>query len=226
MIDRAVVGITAGWMTYKVLVVLTIGAILCAALTIFFHYEQRRGLVYFFKPLAMFSIIAIALGKSFPTFSNYQLAIIFGLFFSLIGDIFLIRHEHFIQGLASFFIAHLFYIAAFVLFTPNWSWLAASALPIVLCLAVMLWVLWPHLGELKIPVMLYTIVIALMGWQAINRLIEIGDIKSVFAASGALLFMTSDSILAINKFRYSFHHAQLLLLTTYFLAQWLIALSV
>jgi uncharacterized membrane protein YhhN len=226
MVDKVIVVLTAGWMTYKVIVVLTIGAVLCSALTIFFHYEQRRGLVYFFKPLAMISIIAIAFGKSFPALTYYQGAIIFGLLFSLIGDIFLVRHEHFIQGLVSFFIAHLFYIAAFVLFTPSRSWLAVSALPVVACLAVMLWVLWPRLGKLKVPVMLYTIIIALMGWQALNRLIEAGDIKSVFAAAGALLFMASDSILAINKFRYSFHHAQLLLLITYFLAQWLIALSV
>lgn len=212
-------------MLNKVVLVLSIGAFLSGALSIYFQYEQKRTLLYLFKPLTMVFIIAIALSQSFPPQTHYQRAVILGLIFSLAGDVFLVNHERFIHGLVSFLIAHLFYIAAFVLFVPS-SWLFASALPVLVCLALMLCALWSHLGKMKIPVVIYTIVIALMGWQSINRWFVIGDAKAALAAFGALLFMVSDSILAINKFKYNFRTAQLFLLTTYFIAQWLIALSV
>ncbi|HIC51136.1 MAG TPA: lysoplasmalogenase, partial [Candidatus Marinimicrobia bacterium] len=43
---------------------------------------------------------------------------------------------------------------------------------------------------------------------------------------GAVLFLISDGLLAINRFMRPFRVAQAVILTTYFTAQWLIALSV
>jgi uncharacterized membrane protein YhhN len=212
-------------MLNEVILVLSIGAFLSGVFSIYFQYKEPRGLLYVFKPLTLLFIIAIALSQAFPPQTHYQRAIILGLMFSLAGDVFLINHERFIHGLVSFLIAHLFYIAAFVLFVPS-GWLFVSALPLLASLALMLCALWSHLGEMKIPVVIYAIVIALMGWQSIHRWFLIGDTKAAFAAFGALLFMASDSILAVNKFKYNFRTAQLFLLTTYFIAQWLIALSV
>jgi len=212
-------------MTNEAVLILTIGAFLSAALAILFHYREPRNLVYIFKPLAMVFIIAIALRENILPATHYQRAIILGLLFSLAGDVFLIKPERFVHGLVSFLIAHLFYIAAFVLFVPS-GWLFVSALPVAASFVLILRVLWSHLGQMRLPVMIYTFIIALMGWQTINRWFVIGDVKSTFAVLGALSFMASDSVLAINKFRQNFHLAQLLLLTTYFVAQWLIALSV
>jgi uncharacterized membrane protein YhhN len=212
-------------MLNEVILALSVGAFLSGAFSIYFQYKEPQGLLYIFKPLTLLFIIAIALSQSFPPQTHYQRAIILGLIFSLAGDLFLVNHERFIHGLVSFLIAHLFYIAAFILFVPS-GWLFVSALPVLACLALMLWALWSHLGKMKIPVVIYTIVIALMGWQSLNRWFLIGDAKAALATFGALLFMVSDSILAINKFKYNFRTAQLFLLTTYFIAQWLIALSV
>lgn len=206
------------------ILILTLCAFFSGALAIYFQYKERRFHIYFFKPLTLVFIIAIALAQGFPQ-THYARAIIFGLLFSLAGDVFLINHERFIHGLVSFLIAHLFYIAAFVLFVPS-GWLFLSALPVLLCLGLMLLVLWKSLGNMKIPVVIYMIVLALMSWQSIHRWFAIGDVKTALAAFGALFFMASDSILAINKFRYNFRSAQMLLLTTYFTAQWMIALSV
>lgn len=211
-------------MLNKVVFVLSISAFLSGTLSIYFHYKGKETLVYLFKPLTLLFIIAIALTGGFPQ-THYQRSILIGLIFSLAGDVFIIKPDRFIHGLVSFLIAHLCYIAAFVLFVPS-GWLFVSALPVLAALALMLFVLWHNLGKLKIPVAIYMLVIALMGWQAIHRWLAIDDLKSMLAASGALLFIVSDSILAINKFKYSFHKAQMLLLTTYFIAQWLIALSV
>lgn len=208
----------------KAVLILTLCAFFSGALAIYFQYKERRFHIYFFKPLTLAFIIAIALTQGFPH-THYARAIILGLLFSLAGDVFLINHERFIHGLASFLIAHLFYIAAFILFVPS-GWLFLSALPVLLCLGLMLVILWSSLGKMKLPVVIYMIVLALMSWQSLHRWLAIGDAKTALAAFGALFFMASDSILAINKFKYNFRSAQLLLLTTYFIAQWLIALSI
>jgi uncharacterized membrane protein YhhN len=48
----------------------------------------------------------------------------------------------------------------------------------------------------------------------------------VFALAGAALFAVSDTTLALNKFRRPFRLATVAVMATYYLAQWLLALSV
>ena len=91
--------------------------------------------------------------------------------------------------------------------------------------ALMLRLLWPHLGKLKAPVFVYVAAILVMAWQALNRWLAAGDVGSALALAGALLFVASDSALAWNRFRSEFKSAQGFVLGTYFAAQLLIALS-
>ncbi len=85
--------------------------------------------------------------------------------------------------------------------------------------------LWPYLGKMKFPVIAYMLVILSMGWQALNRWTAAGQRGSGLALVGALLFIASDSILAVNKFRGRLPGAHFYILSTYFTAQWLIAVS-
>ncbi|HEV7844550.1 MAG TPA: lysoplasmalogenase [Pyrinomonadaceae bacterium] len=206
------------------IVALTIMAAVSAILHIFAEYRGPQRNVYIFKPLTVLLIIAIALQS---TFSLYKHLIVAGLLFSLAGDIFLmLPRDRFIAGLVSFLIAHLFYIAAFsvdgALVRP--SLLATIAL--LVYGGLMLRLLLPTLGKMKLPVAVYMLVILLMVWQATNRWINIWTTASLLAFAGACLFAASDSVLALNRFRRSFKSAQFLILMTYFVAQWLIALSV
>ncbi len=79
---------------------------------------------------------------------------------------------------------------------------------------------------MKIPVFVYVLVILVMGWRAWERWTGTRMKTALFAFFGAMLFIISDSVLALNKFREHFEIARALSLTTYFCAQWLIALSV
>ncbi|MBP8974299.1 MAG: lysoplasmalogenase [Anaerolineae bacterium] len=204
---------------------LSVAVALCAALTIAAKYRQSKRLEYICKPLATASILLIALLADDPISTRYQLLIALGLVASLLGDIFLMLPEHFLPGLASFLVAHLAYIAAFTLegrgTAPLW-YLA----PFVLYGALMLHWLWPHLGSLRGPVIVYMVVILLMAWQAANRWIETRQDGTLLALAGAYLFVTSDSALAVERFRGAWRSAPFWVLSTYFAAQWLIALSV
>jgi uncharacterized membrane protein YhhN len=65
-----------------------------------------------------------------------------------------------------------------------------------------------------------------MAWQAASRWATNRNSQAGLAALGAMLFVASDSMIAINRFYGRFRLADLLILATYFVAQWLIALSV
>lgn len=184
-----------------------------------------RRTVYLCKPLTLALIILIALQPQRHVSAVYQWLIVAGLLCSLAGDVFLmLPRERFIAGLFSFLVAHLCYIAAFSFerkgATPLWT-----ALPFLLYGGLMLRVLWPHLAKMKVPVIFYMLVISVMAWEALNGWLASAARGSLLALMGALLFVASDSVLAVNRFKGRVRHAQLLILGTYFAAQWLIALS-
>jgi uncharacterized membrane protein YhhN len=185
----------------------------------------RKARIYLFKPLTMFFIILIALQTKNTVSPFYTYAIACGLVFSLAGDIFLmLPADRFIAGLVSFLLAHLLYIAAFT-FEGTRAPGLVTAIPFLIYGALMLRILLPHLGGMKVPVIIYMLVISVMAWQALNRWIGGAEQGSAPALAGALLFVVSDSLLAMNRFKRQFQNAQLYIMSTYFMAQWLIALS-
>lgn len=201
--------------------VLSIIALISTIITIYAKMRENISLQYIFKPLTMLAIILLAIFNlsSPPTF--YQKMIIIGLIFSTVGDVFLIDSRRFVQGLISFLLAHICFIIAFFS-TPN----LPSLIFYLAYVTFFLSLLWKHLGNLKIPVIIYSLALALMSWFALSRYFEINDQKSLFAFLGSVSFVASDSLLAFNKFKSPFPFAEILILSTYFLAQWLIALSV
>lgn len=205
------------------IVALTILAAVSAAIHIHAEYRGPRRNIYIFKPLTVLLIITIALQ---PEPSVYRYMILAGLLFSLAGDIFLmLPSDRFVSGLVSFLIAHIFYIAAFTFDGARRPSLL-TALPLLLYGGFMLRLLLPTLGRMKLPVIIYMLAILLMVWQAWNRCVNSDVAGSGQAFAGASLFAASDSILALNRFRKPFRSARLLILTSYFAAQWLIALSI
>jgi alkylglycerol monooxygenase len=181
-----------------------------------------------FKPLGVgFALIYIAFRADFIRASGSKdlkkPLLLAALACSIAGDVWLMLPGFFIQGLASFLIAHVFYIALFKQGTP---WFPSKK-ALLICLAygaAMYAYLLPHLGAgLQIPVAVYVLFIALMGAQAIGRACLQKTASSRWVAAGALLFMASDSLLAINLFVAPLMLSPLWILSTYFVAQWLIA---
>ncbi|WKE64237.1 lysoplasmalogenase [Gallaecimonas kandeliae] len=185
--------------------------------------RQRGWLFYLTKPGAMLALLALAwqLGALGSPYGRWLLA---GLALSTVGDIFLmLPKERFIAGLSAFLLAHLCYVAAFWpgLGAPHWPWLAL----LVLAAAPVAWLLWPGLGVLKGPVVGYMAAIVAMAWLAGERYLGEPNVGTALAAAGALVFMLSDSLLALDRFRRPFKGAQLLVMATYFSAQYLLVLS-
>lgn len=148
------------------------------------------------------------------------------LIFSVGGDVFLglNRQDFFVFGLASFLIAHLFYVFLFVRSMP----IRLNASPLqkmgagALVLYGVVMVIWliPSLGDLVIPVIVYIAVITAMGVTAM-----LADFRAPWVAVGAVLFILSDSVIAVNKFKIEFEAASYLIWGMYYSGQYLIVMG-
>lgn len=154
-----------------------------------------------------------------------------GLIFSLAGDIFLMLQSKntsfFNYGLIAFLLCHIFYIRAFTLDhksnpefrSPFFLW-GTGAL-IIFCMGLFFY-LQPSLGAWQFAILIYAIIITFMTIMALNRYGKVNLNSFKFVLVGALLFLLSDSVLAINKFSMPIPQAGILIIASYMLAQYLI----
>jgi uncharacterized membrane protein YhhN len=181
----------------------------CGAATIVADYAGRRPVVYACKPLTILVAMAIAATAAGGPPPPYRALILAGLACSLVGDVFLMLPEkRFAAGAAP---------------APAGTLLLAAAAAVGVAVAVPL---WPHLGRFRVPVVIYVVALVALLWQAGGWAASAGTVNARFAAAGAMLFTASDAVLAHNRFRRPFRAAQAVILSTYFVAQGLIATSV
>jgi uncharacterized membrane protein YhhN len=199
--------------------------IVSALLAIYGKYSQGKYIHYVFKPLTIILIIFFAMARRPDTGSFYKFLIIAALLLSLIGDILLmLPKSQFIQGLLAFSIAHIIYCLAFMQNVGRFYFLIL--IPILFYGTSNYFVLSKNLSKLRIPVFFYVMIITLMGWLAVNRYLNFQDSKGLYTLIGGILFLISDSILAINKFKKHFKFAEVIILGSYFSAQLFFALSI
>jgi uncharacterized membrane protein YhhN len=180
---------------------------------------------YISKPLIIISLAGYFLSQTNAVTSGFKKWIVAALFFSWVGDVLLIFQDNdklfFILGLSAFLIAHIFYIVFFhqVRVRESVKSNAWLLLPVVVYYAALITLLSPHLGDMKLPVRIYGIVISFMFMLAMHMIFIKNKIAGRWMMTGALLFVISDSVLAVNKFYQPFQTADVLIILTYGLAQ-------
>jgi len=157
------------------------------------------------------------------------------LVFSWIGDVILLFTElgeiYFILGLVSFLTAHIIYCVLFnkqnrIRKKQNKPFFIFGSVLIAIYLIGMVSFLMPHLGELQIPVSVYASVISIMLLFAFNGFLVWEKPGNALVFLGALLFVISDSILAVNKFYAPIPKSSFFIMLTYLLAQYLIVVGI
>ncbi|HUS25364.1 MAG TPA: lysoplasmalogenase [Candidatus Binatia bacterium] len=188
--------------------------------------ERRHTAFYALKPLTTL-LIGAAAGVALRSDWHYQAWVLAALVLSLAGDVCLMFEDErwFVAGLSSFLLAHAGFVAAFLsgvsqVELPGWLAL------VVLYAAVLLWAMLPRAGALKLPVLLYCVVLGAMVFAAAARFEALPGRASRLALAGALLFLFSDSALGLRRFVRRYRHAQPVILATYWTAIGLIAASV
>ena len=206
--------------------VFTILVVISAVLHIRADYKKQRYQTYIYKPLTVCLIILIGIIQPAEVSSVYRYLIISGLAFALLGDIFLmLPKDRFLYGLASFLVTHILYILAFISdsgFPVSYLYLIPGLIVGVIILKLLL----PHTGTKTIPVIIYSIILVLLLWQASGRVDESFSHSSIVALVGTILFILSDAALAFNRIVRNYASAQLLILSTYYSAQLFIVYSI
>jgi uncharacterized membrane protein YhhN len=195
-----------------------------ASFAVWGKYQKGRFIHYAFKPLTMVLIISLAWERVTGWPSAYGYLILSGLCMSLLGDIFLMLPPRFFRpGLLSFMAAQALYIGAF---SRDLETLSLWPLPIILAYGALVFLfLFRSLGRYRWPVFAYILAISAMAWLAFNRHASLLERESLLALIGAGLFLFSDTLNAVNRFKKPFRPAQALILGTYFAAQFLFAMS-
>jgi uncharacterized membrane protein YhhN len=161
--------------------------------------------------------------------NNFHRMIMAALIFSWFGDVtleFQAKNDlFFMAGLSCFLIAQVIYLIAFfstkgenVLFFKK----VYLILPVILYGVIILYILYDSLGDMKIPVFIYTAVILTMLTSALDREKKVNQQSYILVLIGAILFVFSDSVLAINKFGHPFILSGVVNMITYITAQYLI----
>lgn len=195
------------------------------------HY---RWLHYACKPLIML-LLFLYVQQQYRLVSQASPIrwLLIGMVFALLGDVFLMIQEVdlFAPGLGAFLVMQVCYSVAFVKSIQQGGhairlqsvW--PKALPFLVYIAVFLMLLRPvfaknpALSALWWPVVVYAICLCTMGLLATQRQ---GLPYYVQIVTGALLFIFSDSVIAINKFLTPVPEAPWLIMLTYATAQYLI----
>ena len=225
------------------MIVVLITAFVFAVLEWFFEYKKNKLGIYLTKPTMMILLIIwlwFSVDVPYLLSDNSSSSIIWfilGLIFCLGGDVFLMMPERFfLPGLVSFLLGHISYIIGFGVSIPT-SASKITAMVIAFLLIIVSWWIYFRLKSgmetsgkerMRIPVLIYTIVISLMLFSALMTLFnpEWEFLPSILVSIGAFLFLISDIMNAWVRFVSLLPNYRLWIMSTYHFAQICIAIGV
>lgn len=184
----------------------------------FYGYETGNLLIQTAsKPIPLIVLIVSVNRKN-----SYNTLVSIGLVLSLIGDILLAKMvDQFLFGLVSFLAAHVVYIFAFLKKSKKLA--LVESIPFYAYGAILFFFLQSHLGDMRIPVLVYVIIITTMLWRSFVQ--RKNSKLANLAFIGAMFFTISDTFIAIYRFYEPFIYDRELTILTYWIAQYLIYLS-
>ncbi len=211
--------------------VFLIGFFVVTVANLFACIKGNKKLEHISKPLLMPVLALYFIFATFTVGTNWL--IVLALFFGFTGDVFLMlenEEKWFMFGMVGFLIGHIFYIIAFflsiggnLLSFPLWGILLIF--PVIAILLLTFPRIKDHMGELKIPVYVYMAAILFMHFSAILRLAALDFFCPcfIFVWIGSMLFILSDSLIAIDIFDDDIEISHFHIMLTYILGQFLIA---
>ena len=199
-----------------------IAFIIFSLIDFFGIYLEKQWMVYLAKPMLMTTLF----GYYYLNKKSDNLFFVLGLLFSLFGDLFLLGSGelYFILGLIFFLIAHVFYIIMVfkILLEIRLKDFMIAGIPYLLLFLILINVLYDGLGSMKIPVIIYAMTISFLGVFSLLLFLQSRTKTSLLLLFGVLVFITSDTILALNLFYEKQSFYPILIMTTYVMAQFLI----
>lgn len=181
--------------------------------------RNDKKLEYVAKPATTLSLLLAAVALT-PDDATQRAWFVAALLFCLAGDVFLmLPRDLFVPGLASFLVGHLAFIGGLIAHGLEYRPVAAIFFVVMGFLAtpVVAAVRRNH-PDLLVPVIAYIAVIGAMLLTSVWT-------DSWLGFAGGAMFVTSDRILAHNRFIAPFAHGHLATMVTYHAALFLLVLS-
>lgn len=217
-------------------IILFVYTLVAATLYILEEYKGQTWRNALFKLLASLGFVSLGVHNIVVTPEiSYAWFLVSGLFLGAVGDVLLSfqplfsmhSSKFFMGGLTAFLLGHILYIFAFMQICqmPVWALLIGSLLTLGFFLRIRQ--LGCKLGSMKLPVLIYILVISMMLLGAVFATAATNLFFGSFVILGAVLFLVSDFVLCLivfterNKPWYRW-----LNLSTYYLAQILLAFSI
>ena len=174
------------------------------------------------KPMIMISLIGyfISQMKGRLLVDRTQLIFLVALLAAFAGDVFLLFEGKFVFGLIAFLIMQVLYSASFLRNYKTRNAVHIFGVTLITLCSIIFHQLWPMLDDLRIPVLIYIIAIAFMAYSAFARDQKSDGYWMVFA--GTILFLISDTALALEQFMKDIDVGKITVMATYALAQFLI----
>ncbi|MEM1326233.1 MAG: lysoplasmalogenase [Bacteroidota bacterium] len=197
--------------------------VLAAVVNLVANQTGATALVIISKPLLMTSLVGFFWRERKGV--GCEIWLLIGLVFSFLGDCFLLGNSQlfFLFGLGSFLVTQFFYTIAFRRQIRQHSALSIaplllSVLPFLIYYVGVLSLLWATLpSDFRLPIVIYSTVITAMAIAGTYLAIQT---KNWLLIVGAILFVISDSCIAIDKFtEIKLPVVRLLIMGTYIGAQ-------
>ncbi len=168
-----------------------------------------------------------------PDDSLFYLVLVGALLFCFAGD--LGMEEGLIPGLLMFLVAQILFSAAFIgqsltLRITIESLIPAGLVTLVMAIYIIFFIRYLEtsetgLGKFKIPVLVYCIFISMMFVSSVLLWFTSGVMEFGISVLGALLFVISDSIIAVKEFHHEIKNV-FGIMSTYYTAILLLSLSI
>lgn len=185
----------------------------------------NEELAFLSKPFLMISLVLVYM----VSVKKPNFWFVSALFFSFWGDVLLLfKEQFFVFGLGSFLLAHILYIKITSKFIKKISLqkVILICLPFLVFLISLIFLINENLGEMKIPVIIYGIVISSFGAVSLLNYNQEKSTTNLWLFLGAVIFIISDSLIAINRFYKPKEMYQVCIMITYIVAQYLICKAV
>lgn len=203
-----------------------------ASIELYAELKNFTLLRYLFKPMLMPLLMGFAVLQCQELKLQIPIPLIYALFFSFLGDVFLLyvdrREIFFLLGLGAFLIGHIFYILLNMKNTPKQALSPRKIiqlLPMLLLAFFLLYKLRLNVGSMLIPIMLYTFVLIALYYTGLLTKSSTTTTTWRIIFIGILLFILSDSMIAWSKFISPFAFSSFFIMLLYIISQYLLTIG-
>lgn len=207
--------------------------VMISMIEIFGDLSNNVPVVWATKPLLMPTLLAWFLYETKGP-SPFRTIISISLVAAFFGDTFLMfvpyNEVFFLLGLGSFLVGQVLYGWGFIknIKTSDGQGNRTFNLLVLILFGafygILMGILYPKLGTFAVPVLVYGLAICFMGLTAAFRQGKVNSDSFVFTLAGALIFVVSDTCIALDKFYFpnGLPYAQVIIMLTYCTAQFLL----